>query len=194
MDKFLADALDMPALEARNDPGVPAALRQANKRVHATYFLPYLSHAIMEPMNATAHVQADRCETWSPSQSPTGVQQVAARITGLKPEQIHVHTPYLGGGYGGRGATEGVHEAVSLSKVTGKPIKVIWTREEDIKYEAYRPGYGHRIDASLDKTGKMTAWSSPGSRLDRPRSWPGTSSGFGCGELAQGSAVRYPQY
>ncbi len=159
MDKFLADALDMPALEARNDPGVPAALRQANKRVHATYFLPYLSHAIMEPMNATAHVQADRCETWSPSQSPTGVQQVAARITGLKPEQIHVHTPYLGGGYGGRGATEGVHEAVSLSKATGKPIKVIWTREEDIKYEAYRPGYGHRIDASLDKTGKVTAWS-----------------------------------
>ena len=159
MDKYLADALDMSALEARNDPGVPAALRQASKRVHATYFLPYLSHAIMEPMNATAHVQADRCETWSPSQSPSGVQQVAARITGLKPEQIQVNTPYLGGGYGGRGATDGVHEAVSLSKATGKPIKVIWTREEDIKYEAYRPGYGHRIDASLDQTGKVTAWS-----------------------------------
>ena len=159
MDKCLADALDMSSLEARNDPGVPAALRQASKRVHATYFLPYLSHAIMEPMNATAHVQADRCETWSPSQSPSGVQHVAARITGLKPEQIQVNTPYLGGGYGGRGATDGVHEAVSLSKATGKPIKVIWTREEDIKYEAYRPGYGHRIDASLDQTGKVTAWS-----------------------------------
>ena len=159
MDKYLADALDMSSLEARNDPGVPAALRQASKRVHATYFLPYLSHAIMEPMNATAHVQADRCETWSPSQSPSGVQHVAARITGLKPEQIQVNTPYLGGGYGGRGATDGVHEAVSLSKATGKPIKVIWTREEDIKYEAYRPGYGHRIDASLDQTGKVTAWS-----------------------------------
>ena len=159
MDKYLADALDMSALEARNDPGVPAALRQANKRVHATYFLPYLSHAIMEPMNATAHVQVDQCEVWSPNQSPTGVQRTAAAITGLKPEQIQVHTPYLGGGYGGRGATEGVQEAVALSKATGKPIKVIWTREEDIKYEAYRPGYGHRIDASLDKTGKVTSWS-----------------------------------
>ena len=159
MDKYLADALDMSSLEARNDPGVPAVLRQASKRVHATYFLPYLSHAIMEPMNATAHVQGDQCEVWSPNQSPSGVQRAAAAIVGLKPEQVQVHTPYLGGGYGGRGAIEGVHEAVSLSKATGKPIKVIWTREEDIKYEAYRPGYGHRIDASLDKTGKVTAWS-----------------------------------
>ncbi len=159
MDKYLADALDMSSLEARNDPGVPAALRQASKRVHATYFLPYLSHAIMEPMNATAHVQGDQCEVWSPNQSPSGVQRAAAAIVGLKPEQVQVHTPYLGGGYGGRGATEGVVEAVALSKATGKPIKVIWTREEDIKYEAYRPGYGHRIDASLDKTGKVTAWS-----------------------------------
>ncbi|MEE8462965.1 MAG: molybdopterin cofactor-binding domain-containing protein, partial [Acidobacteriota bacterium] len=159
MDKYLGDALDMPALEARNDPGVPAALRQADKRVHATYFLPYLSHAIMEPMNATAHVRGDQCEVWSPNQSQTGVQRATAAITGLKPEQIEVHTPYLGGGYGGRGAIEGVQEAVTLSKATGNPIKVIWTREEDIKYEAYRPGYGHRIDASLDKTGKVAAWS-----------------------------------
>ena len=96
---------------------------------------------------------------WSPNQSPSGVQRAGAAIVGLKPEQVQVHTPYLGGGYGDRGATEGVVEAVALSKATGKPIKVIWTREEDIKYEAYRPGYGNRIDASLDKTGKVTAWS-----------------------------------
>ena len=158
MDEFLAYSLDQPGLEARNDEGVPKALRQAEKRVQADYFLPYLSHAIMEPMNATADVQANRCEVWSPNQSQTGVQQAAARITGLKPEQIEVHTPYLGGGYGGRGATEGVQEAVALSKATGKPIKVIWTREEDIQYEAYRPGYGHRIEAALDETGQVTAW------------------------------------
>ena len=159
MDKFLADGLDKPGLEGRNDEGVPRALRQAHTRVLAEYFLPYLSHAIMEPMNATAHVRADQCDVWAPTQSQTGVQRAAATITGLKREQIQVHTPYLGGGYGGRGATEGVQEAVALSKATGKPIKVVWTREEDIQYEAYRPGYAHRIEASLDQKGQVTSWS-----------------------------------
>ena len=158
IEKVLADGLDKPGREGRNDEGVPSALRQAHKRVLAEYFLPYLSHAIMEPMNATAHVQADQCEVWAPTQSQSGVQRAAAPIAGLKPEQIKVHTPYLGGGYGGRGATEGVQEAVALSKTTGKPIKVIWTREEDIKYEAYRPGYAHRIEASLDQQGQVTSW------------------------------------
>ena len=158
IEKVLADGLDKPGREGRNDEGVPRALRQAHQRVLAEYFLPYLSHAIMEPMNATAHVQADQCEVWAPTQSQSGVQRAAAPITGLEREQIKVHTPYLGGGYGGRGATEGVQEAVALSKATGKPIKVIWTREEDIKYEAYRPGYAHRIEASLDQQGQVTSW------------------------------------
>ena len=158
IEKVLADGLDKPGREGRNDEGVPKALRQAHQRVLAEYFLPYLSHAIMEPMNATAHVQADQCEVWAPTQSQSGVQRAAAPIAGLEQEQIKVHTPYLGGGYGGRGATEGVKEAVALSKATGKPIKVLWTREEDIKYEAYRPGYAHRIEASLDQQGQVTSW------------------------------------
>ncbi|MEE8460687.1 MAG: molybdopterin cofactor-binding domain-containing protein [Acidobacteriota bacterium] len=158
IEKVLADGLDKPGREGRNDEGVPSALRQAHKRVLAEYFLPYLSHAIMEPMNATAHVQADQCEVWAPTQSQSGVQRAAAPIAGLEQAQIKVHTPYLGGGYGGRGATEGVKEAVALSKATGKPIKVLWTREEDIKYEAYRPGYAHRIEASLDQQGQVTSW------------------------------------
>jgi isoquinoline 1-oxidoreductase beta subunit len=158
IEKDLADGLDKPGREGRNDEGVSSALKQAHKRVLAEYFLPYLSHAIMEPMNATAHVQADQCEVWAPTQSQSGVQRAAAPITGLEQEQIKVHTPYLGGGYGGRGATEGVQEAVALSKATGRPIKVVWTREEDIKYEAYRPGYAHRIEASLDQQGQVTSW------------------------------------
>ena len=158
IEKVLADGLDKPGREGRNDEGVPSALRQAHKRVLAEYFLPYLSHAIMEPMNATAFVQADQCDVWAPTQSQSGVQRAAAPIAGLEQAQIKVHTPYLGGGYGGRGATEGVKEAVALSKATGKPIKVLWTREEDIKYEAYRPGYAHRIEASLDQQGRVTSW------------------------------------
>ncbi|MCK5353454.1 xanthine dehydrogenase family protein molybdopterin-binding subunit, partial [bacterium] len=159
VDKLLAASLDKAGASARSEAGVQEALASGDKRVRAQYFLPYLSHTTMEPMDCTAHVQADRCDVWAPTQTQSGVQQVATRITGLKPEQIQVHTPYLGGGYGGRGAIEGVQEAVTLSKATGNPIKVVWTREEDIKYEAYRPGYGHRIDASLDKTGKVAAWS-----------------------------------
>ncbi|MEE8349867.1 MAG: molybdopterin cofactor-binding domain-containing protein [Acidobacteriota bacterium] len=158
MDDFLTESLDQPGLEARNDEGVPSALREAKKRIQADYFLPYLSHTIMEPMNAAAHFQGDRCEVWSPNQSQTGVQRTTSAMTGLKPEQIEIHTPYLGGGYGGRGAVEGVQEAVALSKATGEPIKVVWKREEDIQYEAFRPGYGHRIEAALDETGQVTAW------------------------------------
>jgi len=159
VDQLLAASLDKAGTSARSEAGVQEALASGDKRVRAQYFLPYLSHTTMEPMDCTAHVQADRCDVWAPTQTQSGVQQVATRITGLKPEQIQVHTTYLGCGFGRRGGTFVVQEAVELSKAAGKPVKVIWTREEDMKYGAYRPGYGHRIEASLDKAGKVTAWS-----------------------------------
>ena len=159
VDKLLAESLDKKGASARSDADVQGALTAGDKRVGAEYFLPYLSHTVMEPMDCTAHVQADRCDVWAPTQTQSGVQEVATRITGLKPEQIQVHTTYLGCGFGRRGGTFVVQEAVELSKAAGKPVKVIWTREEDMKYGAYRPGYGHRIEASLDKAGQVTAWS-----------------------------------
>ncbi len=159
VDKLLAESLDKEGASARSDADVQGALTAGDKRVGAEYFLPYLSHTVMEPMDCTAHVQADRCDVWAPTQTQSGVQEVATRITGLKPEQIQVHTTYLGCGFGRRGGTFVVQEAVELSKAAGKPVKVIWTREEDMKYGAYRPGYGHRIEASLDKAGQVTAWS-----------------------------------
>ncbi|MFB3120513.1 MAG: molybdopterin cofactor-binding domain-containing protein, partial [Stenotrophomonas maltophilia] len=159
VDKLLAESLDKEGASARSDADVQGALTAGDKRVGAEYFLPYLSHTVMEPMDCTAHVQADRCDVWAPTQTQSGVQEVATRITGLKPEQIQVHTTYLGCGFGRRGGTFVVQEAVELSKAAGKPVKVIWTREEDMKYGAYRPGYGHRIEASLDKAGQVMAWS-----------------------------------
>ena len=159
VDKLLAESLDKEGVSARSDPDVQGALTAGDKRVGAEYFVPYLSHTVMEPMDCTAHVQADQCDVWAPTQSQSGVQEVATRITGLKPEQIQVHTTYLGCGFGRRGGTFVVQEAVELSKAAGKPVKVIWTREEDMKYGAYRPGYGHRIEASLDKAGQVSAWS-----------------------------------
>ena len=110
-------------------------------------------------MNCTAHVRQDRCDLWVPTQFQSGVLMSAQKITGLKPEQIHVHTTYLGGGFGRRAEVDVVEEALQISKATGKPIKLIWTREEDVKNDFYRPGNCCRIEAGLDQQGRIVAWS-----------------------------------
>ena len=113
----------------------------------------------MEPMNCTASVTAERCDVWVPTQNQGGVQAVAAKITGLKPEQVFVQTTYLGGGFGRRFEQDFVEEAVSISKAAGRPVKVIWTREEDIQNDFYRPANYTKIEAGLDAKGNVTAWS-----------------------------------
>jgi isoquinoline 1-oxidoreductase beta subunit len=157
-DKLLAESLDKPGRSARKDDGFEDAMAQSDQRIQAEYFLPYLSHAVMETQDCTAHIQADRCDVWTPTQTQSGVQQKAVQVSGLNPEQIHVHTTYLGGGYGRRGGTFVVEEALELSKGTGTPVKVIWTREEEMQYGAYRPGYACRVQASLGLTGQIAAW------------------------------------
>ena len=138
---------------------VKAALSGATTRVESLYRLPYLSHATMEPMNCTASVAADRCDVWAPTQNQGGTQATAAKITGLKPEQVFVHTTFLGGGFGRRFETDFVEEAVSVAKAAGRPVKLIWTREEDIQNDVYRPGNATQIEAGLDAAGRLTAWS-----------------------------------
>jgi isoquinoline 1-oxidoreductase beta subunit len=144
---------------ARNDGDIKRALSSASKKIEATYILPYLYHATMEPMNCTARVTSEKCDVWVPTQNQTGVLKVAAKITGLKPEQIDVHTNFLGGGYGRRFETDVVEEAILLSKETGRPIKLLWTREEDVKNDLYRPANCCKIEGGLDDKGRMTAWS-----------------------------------
>jgi isoquinoline 1-oxidoreductase beta subunit len=158
VDRDLVSSLDKKGLSARNDGDVTAALGQAEQQVQAEYHLPYLSHAPMEPMNCTAHVQADRCDIWVPTQMQSRSLDAAVKITGLKPDQIHVDATYLGCGLGRRARTEFVEEAVQISKATGDPIKVIWSREEDIQYDLFRPANSHRIKAALDDQGNVTAW------------------------------------
>jgi len=161
------EALEKSFLQYLTRKGVPAksrgnaakALSEAAKKVEATYLLPYLAHATMEAMNCTAHVQKDRCDVWVATQSQTGVLMTAQKVTGLKPEQIHVHTTYLGGGFGRRGETDVAEEALQASKAAGKPVKVIWTREEDIQNDFYRPGNACRIDGAIGPRGDLTAWS-----------------------------------
>jgi len=155
VDRLLIQSLDMPGASARHDGDVPAALAQAHKLVQVEYLLPYLSHVPMEPMNCTAHVRADGCDVWVGTQGQTQALKKTAQITGLDSEQIH--TTYLGGGFGRRVKTDFLEEAVELSKATGKPVKVIWTREEDIQYDAYRPGNSHRITGALNEQGRLIA-------------------------------------
>jgi len=167
MSDLSTETVERDLMVRMKEPGVPAMTRGdvkagldgAAKKVEAFYHLPYLAHATMEPMNCTASVTADRCDVWAPTQNQGGLKGMAVKLTGLKPEQVFVHTTYLGGGFGRRFETDFAEEAVSISKVIGKPVKVVWTREEDFQNDFYRPGNYTRIEAGLDDKGRLTAWS-----------------------------------
>jgi isoquinoline 1-oxidoreductase beta subunit len=159
LEKEFLSRLDSNGVMVRNDGNVKTAIEQASKRLDVTYVLPYLSHATMEPMNCTAHVRADGCDIWASTQNQSGVLSLAAKLTGLKPDQISVHTAYLGGGFGRRYETDYVEEALLLSLSTGRPVKLVWKREEDMKNDFYRPANCSRIQGAIDGTGLAIAWS-----------------------------------
>ena len=159
LEKTFLDHLKKEGAIALNRGSAENALTQAVKKIEATFVLPYLAHVTMEPMNCTAHVTENRCDIWVPTQNQSGALQVAQKLTGLKPEQIHIHTTYLGGGFGRRGFVDYVEEAIQISKATGKPIKLIWTREEDIQNDFYRPAYCCKVEGGIDAKGRITAWS-----------------------------------
>ncbi len=159
LERTCLDQLKKEGAVALNRGNAENALTQAVKKIEATYVLPYLAHVTMEPMNCTAHVSEGRCDIWVPTQNQSGTLEAAQKLTGLMPDQIHIHTTYLGGGFGRRGFVDYVEEALQISKATGKPIKLIWTREEDIQNDFYRPGYVCRIEGGIDAKGRMTAWS-----------------------------------
>ena len=159
LEKTFMDHLKKEGAVALNRGSAKNALNQAVKKIETTYVLPYLAHVTMEPMNCTAHVTDNRCDIWVPTQNQSGSLQVAQKLTGLKPEQIHIHTTYLGGGFGRRGFVDYVEEALQISKAAAKPVKLIWTREEDIQDDFYRPGYSCKIDAGVDGNGRIIAWS-----------------------------------
>jgi isoquinoline 1-oxidoreductase beta subunit len=161
-DDYLNDAL-MKHLEsggviAKNEGSVDEAISGAHKKMEATYILPYLSHVPLEPMNALAYVKEDRCDVWAPTQAQSLSHIVAAEAAGLKMDQVFIHTTYLGGGFGRRLEADFVREAVEISKLLGKPIKLIWTREEDFKNDFYRPVNATSAVGAFDANGKLIAW------------------------------------
>jgi isoquinoline 1-oxidoreductase beta subunit len=124
--------------------------------LEAAYDVPFLAHATMEPMNCLADVRHDRCEVWAPTQNPQDAKQRARTITGLPSDSIHVHVPLIGGGFGRRLAVDYVEQAVKISKAVGAPVKLMWTREDDIRHDLYHPLSYNYVRASLDDPGRFT--------------------------------------
>jgi len=149
-----------PGLQAANAGDVAAASKQAKQSVSAEYVLPYLSHAPMEPLNCAVKISDQGCDIWTGTQMQTTDQASAAKILGLKPEQVNIHTQFLGGGFGRRAnpRADFVSEAVQVAKAAGLPVKTAWSREDDIKGGFYRPMFVHRATVALDKQGKPLAW------------------------------------
>jgi isoquinoline 1-oxidoreductase subunit beta len=143
----------------RADGDVERALGQAVKRIEADYAVPFLGHATMEPQNCTAHVTADLVEVWAPTQDGETALAIAADAAGMSPDKVLIHKMMLGGGFGRRGIFQDfVRQAVLIAKAVGQPVKLVWTREEDIRHDFYRPVAMARMIAGLDANGMPIAW------------------------------------
>src|SRR6266404_3850996 len=147
-----------PGAVAQNIGDADKAMASAATKVEATYQVPFLAHATMEPMNCTVHVRNDGCEVWVGSQAIARVQAAAAKTTGLPLDKVVVHNHLIGGGFGRRLEIDGVIRAVQIAQHVDGPVKVVWTREEDIQHDMYRPYFFDRISAGLDGKGMPVAW------------------------------------
>jgi isoquinoline 1-oxidoreductase beta subunit len=144
---------------ARNDGDALTVIRSGRgKMVHADYELPLLAHATLEPQNCTASVTAEGCDLYVPTQIQIVAQATAAAAAGLEPEQVRVHTTFLGGGFGRRLEVDFIPAAVEASKAVGRPVKLLWTREDDTTHDAYRPPAFDQVAATLGADGKPAAW------------------------------------
>jgi isoquinoline 1-oxidoreductase beta subunit len=148
------------SLSAAQAGNVEGALSKATTTIDAEYAVPYLAHATMEPVNCTVRISRNKCEIWTGTQFQTVDQQVAARITGLKPEQVEIHTTFLGGGFGRRATptSDFVSEAVQVAKAAKAPVKTVYTREDDMHGGYYRPAYVHHARIGLGSDGMPTVW------------------------------------
>jgi isoquinoline 1-oxidoreductase beta subunit len=155
----LESATTKPGAVAQTVGDADKAMADAATKVEAIYQVPFLAHATMEPMNCTVHFRKDECEIWIGSQAVARVQAMAAKAAGLPPEKVIVHNHLIGGGFGRRLEADGAVRAVEIAKQVDGPVKVVWTREEDIQHDAYRPYWFDRISAGLDERGRPIAWS-----------------------------------
>jgi len=155
----LARASEKPGAVARREGDAAKAIASAPGRVDAIYEQPFLAHATMEPMNCTVHLTKESCDIWVGTQIPGITQAVVMKLTGLEREQVRIHNHLLGGGFGRRLEFDGTLRAVQIARHVRAPVQVVWSREEDIQHDMYRPYYYDRISAGLDAQGKAVAWS-----------------------------------
>ena len=145
-------------LVARHDGDVDKALATAATRLEVKNYTPFLAHAPMEPLSCVAHVQPEQCEIWTATQVQTRAQGIAAQVADLPAEKVTLHNLISGGAFGRRLEVDGIAQAVAIAKQVGAPVKLMWTREQDIKHDLYRPFYHDRMRAGLDANGKPVAW------------------------------------
>jgi isoquinoline 1-oxidoreductase beta subunit len=142
----------------RDEGDAAAALAKAARPIEAAYELPFQAHAPMEPINATVHVKADGAEAWLPCQGPQWPKDAIAKVIGVAPDKVEVHTTLMGGGFGRRYHTDFAVEAAQISKAVGAPVQVLWTREDDLQHCFYRSAALHRFQGALDGSGRIAAW------------------------------------
>jgi isoquinoline 1-oxidoreductase subunit beta len=154
----MARASQNEGVVARTDGDFAKAIPGVAKKIEAAYEMPFLAHAAMEPMNCTVHVTKDSCEIWVGTQVVSRAQSTAAQVTGLPPEKIEVHNHLLGGGFGRRLDVDGIAQAVAIATQVEGAVKIVWSREEDIQHDVYRPYYYDRFTAGVDAQDRLVAY------------------------------------
>ena len=190
--QFLENAAKPGKNVLRNDGDADAALSASAKKVEAIYELPFAAHVCMEPMNCTVHIGPDSAEAWVPSQGPQWAQAVIAEIAKLPPEKVVVHTTLMGGGFGRRYHADFVMEAAQVAKISSNPVMVLWTREDDMQHDFYRPASYHRLQGALDGEGKLAAWKHFQTSTSIAAKWSQKGADDpGMGEFGSGATIPY---
>src|SRR3984957_17708065 len=174
--QFVANAAK-PGGVIRTEGDADAALASATKKVEAVYELPFAAHVCMEPMNCTVDIQADRAEAWVPTQAPQWAQSVIAEAAKLPPEKVAVHTTLMGGGFVRRYQADFVMEAAEVAKAAGRPVMVVWTREDDMQHDFYRPASYHKCQGAVDAAGNVAAWKHFQTSTSIAAKWRGRGEG-----------------
>jgi isoquinoline 1-oxidoreductase subunit beta len=179
-----------PCPVIRNEGDFEKAHAAASKKIEAAYELPFLAHATMEPMNCTAHVRDGECELWAPTQVPAAAADSVAQALGIPRDRIKVHITFIGGGFGRRLIQDYAVEAALISREAGAPVQVVWTREDDIRHDFYRPAAYHAFRAGLDDRGNLLSWRHRGSSPSIETFYSGT--GLSPQAAAQVDSLDFP--
>jgi isoquinoline 1-oxidoreductase subunit beta len=179
-----------PGAVIRSDGDFDKAHAAADKKIEAVYEVPFLAHATMEPVNCTAHVRGDSCELWAPTQIPGAAAASVASALGIPRENVKVHVTFIGGGFGRRLIQDYAVEAALISRDAGAPVQVVWSREDDIRHDFYRPAACHIIEAGLDSRGQLISWRHRGSSPSIETFYNGT--GISPSAAAQVDSLDFP--